>query len=108
MLFIILKRYITVDIEVVSTACIVNSNGEMNRKVNFSGSVIFISMAVKVAGISKFVIFIRFFGAVVKYIVKEMFTVLKIFELSCRVKSFFGNNDFSGSAFKLNFCRCCV
>lgn len=47
-----------VDIEVVSMVCIVNSNGEMNRKVNFSGLVIFISMVVKVVGISKFVIFI--------------------------------------------------
>lgn len=97
-----------VDIEVVSIVCIVNSNGEMNRKVNFSGLVIFIGMVVKVVGISKFVIFIWFFGVVVKYIVKEMFMVLKIFELLCRVKLFFGNNDFSGLVFKLNFCRCCV
>ena len=89
-----LKRYITVDIEAASTACTANSNGEMNRKVNSSGSVIPTGMAVK--------------GAAVKYIAKEMPTAPKIFELPCRAKPPSGNNDFSGSALKLNSCRCCA
>ena len=103
-----LKRYITVDIEAASTACTANSNGEMNRKVNSSGSVIPTGMAVKVAGISKPATFTRFSGAAVKYIAKEMPTAPKIFELPCRAKPPSGNNDFSGSALRLNSCRCCA
>lgn len=96
------KVYITVAIVAASTAWMANSNGEINRKVNSSGSVMPTSTAVSVAGISRPATLTRFSGDAVCQIASAIPTEPNTLELPCSENPPSGNSVFSGTVLWLN------